>query len=254
MSAAVRNLDTRSVATAYGTAAAPRRAWLRLRPPHRRALVLPWRDLLAVARAPSRLLGAVVLALLAAGLVAAAARDRHTALVPVACAMGLGYLAASWLCEGARLDAEDTRRSVPLPFRFKTLAWRHAVVPAGLLLAAGAIPAVVAAAAGAPRFLALLAMAVPVLVGGAMVNVFRGEFPLDMFAGVDTLFGNTAAISIIFWAAWGPLVSVLPLTVLLSAALSARPAGLARLLLLSLALAAALLAYAARRAARLRSA
>jgi Family of unknown function (DUF6297) len=254
MSAALLSMDTRGVATAYGAAGAPRRAWLRLAPPRRAELVLPWRDLVALLRAPSRLAGAVVLAVLAVGLLALAARARHVSPLPVACALGLGYLAAAWLCEGARLDAEDTRRSVPLPFRFKSLAWWHAAVPTLVLLAAAGAPVIaLAAATGDPRPLLLLVVAVPVLVGGALVNVFRGDFPLDMFAGVDTPVGNTAAVRIVFWSALGPLLAVGILTFLLASGLSTPAHGFTRDVVLGAGLAAALGAYAARRAGRLRT-
>ena len=255
MSAALLSMDTRAAATAYSAAAQPRRAWLRVGLPRRSELVLLWRDLIALVRAPSRLAGAVALALVAVGLLALVARGRHVSPLPVACALGLGYLAAAWLCEGARLDAEDTRRSVHLPFRFKSLAWWHAAVPVLVLLAAAGAPVIALAVAdGSPRPLLLLAVAVPVLVAGALVNVFRGEFPLDMFAGVDTPLGNTAVFRIIFWSAWGPLASVGVLTFLLASALSS-PAGgaVTRTVVLGAGLAAALGAYAARRAARLRN-
>jgi hypothetical protein len=255
MSAALLSMDTRAAATAYRAASHPRRAWLTLGPPRRPELVLLWRDLIALLRAPSRLAGSVVLALMAVGLLALAARGRHVSPLPVACALGLGYLAAAWLCEGARLDAEDTRRSVHLPFRFRSLAWWHAAVPVLVLLAAAGPPVLaLAVAAGRPWPLLMLAVAVPVLVAGALVNVFRGEFPLDMFAGVDTPAGNTAVFGIIFWSAWGPLVSVGVLTFLLASALGSPTGGaVTRTVVLGAGLAAALGAYAARRAARLRS-
>src|ERR1700689_3564139 len=106
MSAAVLNMDTRGVALAYGDAAGPRRIWFRLRPPHRRELVLAWRDLLAVA-----------------------GHAGEVSVVAVGSGLALGYRGAAWLCEGARLDAEDPRRSAALPFRFESLAWWHAIVP-----------------------------------------------------------------------------------------------------------------------------
>jgi hypothetical protein len=254
MSAAVLNLDTRSVATAYTAAGPSRRARFRVRPPRHRQLVLFWRDLLALGRAPSRLVGAVALALLAVGLVAVARRGGHDPLVPVACAMALGYLAAAWLCEGARLDADDTRRSVHLPFRFASLAWWHAAVPSlVLLVVAGGPAAALCLAAGDPRLLALL-VTVPVLVGGAMVNVFRGQYPPDLFSGVDTPLGNTAAVRIIFWYGWGPILAVAPTAVLVSSAIgSPDPGALVRAAVIGAALAAALGAYAAHRAGRLRA-
>jgi hypothetical protein len=256
MSAAVLNMDTRGIANAYSGAASPRRARLRLRPPRRRELVLFWRDLLALARAPSRVAAAAALALLAVGLIAAAGHGGQVSLVPVACALALGYLAAAWLCEGARLDAEDTRRSENLPFRFESLAWWHAAVPCLVLLVAAGVPVtVLAVAAGKPWILALLAVTVPVLVGGALVNVFRARFHPDLFGGFETPVGNTAAITVVLWFAWGPLLAVAPMTVLLASAIGPYHHGaLLRAVVIGGGLAAGLGAYAARRAARLRSA
>ncbi len=254
MSAAALTMNTRGVAVAYSGAAGPRRARLRLPPPRRRELVLPWRDLLALARAPARLAAALGLALLGVGLFAAASHGRQVSLVPVACALTLGYLAAAWLCEGARLDADDPRRSAQLPFRFESLAWRHAAVPALILLVAGGVPLLAACvAAGDLRPLALLAVTVPVLVAGALVNVFRADFSPGLFQGAETPLGNTAAINIVIWYAWGPVLAVVPMTVLLSGAIRSPGTGsLARALVIGTALAAGLGGYAARRARRLR--
>ena len=82
MSAAVLSMDTRGVANAF-SGAASRRARLRLRPPRRRELVLLWRDLLALARTPSRLVAAAALVLLAVGLIASAGHGGQVSLVPV---------------------------------------------------------------------------------------------------------------------------------------------------------------------------
>ena len=105
MSAAVLSMNTRGVAIAYGAAGTPRRIWFRLRPPRHRDLVLLWRDLLAVARAPARLVAAVAVTLLAVGLILLAGHGLaghglanhggQVSLVPVACALALGYLAAA---------------------------------------------------------------------------------------------------------------------------------------------------------------
>ena len=257
MSAAALTMNTRGVAMAYsGAAAGPRRARLRLPPPRWRELVLPWRDLLAVARAPARLAGALGLAVLGVGLLAAASHGRQVSLVPVACALTVGYLAAAWLCEGARLDADDPRRSAPLPFRFQSLAWRHAFVPGLILLVAGGVPVAAACVAtGDLRPLALLAVTVPVLVAGALVNVFRADFSPGLLAGSDTPLGNTAAINVVVWYAVGPVLAVVPMTVLLSSAIRSPGTGsLARALVIGAALAAGLGGYAARRAGRLRAA
>ncbi len=255
MSAAALSMNTRGVATAYGEAGGTRRARIRLPPPRRRELVLLWRDLLALLRSPARLVSAVLLALLAAALIALAGHGRPVSLVLVACGLSLGYLAAAWLCEGARLDADDPRRSANLPMTFESLAWWHAAVPCLVLLMAVGVPAAVACVvAGDLRLLALLVVTIAVLVGGALVNVFRGSFSPALLVGADTPVGNTAAISIVFWYAWGTVLAVLPMTVLVSSALrSSGPAPLVRAVVIGAGLAAGLGAYAARRAKRLRA-
>ena len=254
MSAAALSMNTRGIATAY-TGAGARRARFRLPPPQRRELVLLWRDLLALLRSPARLVSAVLLALLAAALAAVASRGRPVSLVLVGCALSLGYLAAAWLCEGARLDADDPRRSAQLPFRYESLAWWHAAVPCLVLLAAVGVPTAVAGiVSGDLRPLVLLVVTIPVLVSGALVNVFRGSFSPSLFVGADTPVGNTAALGIVFWYAWGTVLAVLPMTVLVSSALgSTSSASLVRAVIIGAGFAAGLGAYAARRAGRLRS-
>ena len=255
MSAAALSMNTRGVATAYTGAASTRRARFRLPPPPRRELVLLWRDLLALLRSPARLVSAVLLALLAAALAAVAGHGRPVSLVLVGCALSLGYLAAAWLCEGARLDADDPRRSAQLPFRYESLAWWHAAVPCLVLLVAAGVPAAVAGlVSGDLRPLVLLVVTIPVLVGGALVNVFRGSFSPSLFVGADTPVGNTAALSIVFWYAWGTVLAVLPMTVAVSSALGSPGTGpLVRALVIGAGLAVGLGAYAARRAGRLRA-
>jgi hypothetical protein len=256
MSTAALSMNTRGVAAAYGAAASrPRRARFHLPPPRRRQFVLLWRDLLALARAPARLAAAVLLAWLAVGLIAAASHGRSVSLLPVGCALILGYLAAAWLCEGARLDADDPRRSAQLPFRFGSLAWWHAAVPSLVLLVAAGLPVAAAClVTGDPRPLALLAVTVPVLVTGALVNVFRPPLTPGMFVGAETPVGNTAVINIVFWYAWGTLLAVVPMTVLLSGAIgSPSPGSLARAVVIGALLAAGLGSYAVRRARRLQA-
>jgi hypothetical protein len=115
--------------------------------------------------------------------------------------------------------------------------------------------AALAVATGAPRFLALLAVTVPVLVGGALVNVFRPRFAPDLFGGVETPLGNTGAVTVLLWFAWGPVLAVVPMTVLLASAVESSGAdALLRAVVIGALLAAGLGAYAARRAARLNSA
>jgi hypothetical protein len=144
---------------------------------------------------------------------------------------------------------------VPLPFRFKDLAWWHAAVPCLIMLVvAGGPVAVACVAAGDARLLVLLAVTVPVLVAGALVNAYRGDVTPDMFAGFDTPLGNTAAINIALSFALGPVLAVAPMTALLASAIGSATSGaLARAVVVGAGLAAGLGAYAARRAARMRA-
>jgi Family of unknown function (DUF6297) len=255
MSAAVVSMDSRGVALAYSEKSAARRARLRLRPPRRAQLIIVWRDLVAMLRAPSRLGGAVALAVAGVGLVAVARHGAQVSLVPVGCGLALGYLAAAWLCEGARQDADDTRRSVHLPYSFGSLAWRHGVAPCLVLAVVAGAPAVaLSLAAGEGRLLVVLAVTIPALVGGALVNVYRGQFPPDLFSGVETPMGNTAALSVVFWYAWGPILAIAPLTPLVAGAISTHdPGAVARAVVVGAGLAGGLGAYAVRRATRLRT-
>ena len=190
------------------------------------------------------------------GLFAAASHGRQVSLVPVACALTLGYLAAAWLCEGARLDADDPRRSAQLPFRFESLAWWHAAVPGLVLLVAGGVPVLAACvAAGDLRPLALLAVTVPVLVAGRWSTCSARHFSPGLFAGADTPLGNTAAHQHRRSGTRGARSSRwLPMTVLVSSAIrSPGPGSLVRAVVIGAALAAGLGGYAARRARRLRA-
>lgn len=255
MSAAVANLDSRRVGAAYRAAAGGYRRRLSLPMPLRRQLVLPWRDATALLRAPSRLAWATLLALAAVGLGALAVHAPRSALLPLAGALTLGYLAAASLCEGARLDADDARRAAALPFRFDRLPYWHAIVPVLVLAIAGGIPsAVLAIAAGRPALLAMAAAAILALTGGALVNAYRGVFEGEsLAAGFETPVGNTGGIVIIFWYLTGPLLAIAPLIFLFDRALTATPSGVLTIAVLPVLLAAILGAIAARRARRLRS-
>ncbi len=257
MSAAVANLDTRRVATAYqAVTGGYGRVGFRLRPPLRKELVLPWRDLVAVGRAPARLAWAAALSLAAAGLGALAVHAPHSALLPLAGALSLGYMAAASLCEGARLDADDARRSSQLPFRYDSLVWWHAIIPCLLLAVFGGLPAAaLAIAAGKARLLPVVAAAILVLTAGALVNTFRAPFAPEALAqGFETPFGSTASILAVIWYTTGPILSVGPLIWLSYHAISTLSAGAITVaVVLSLGLAGWLGSFAARRARRLRS-
>jgi len=257
MSAAVANLDVRRVGTAYRTAAGGYgRVRFTVAPPLRRELVLPWRDLVALLRSPARLVWAGLLSLAAAGLGALAAHSPNSALLPLAGALGLGYLAASSLCEGARLDADDTRRSAQLPFRYDALVWWHAIVPCLALAVFGGGPAAaLAVATGKAWLLPVVLAAILVLVAGALVNVYRGPLEAEALAsGFETPVGSTGNITVVLWYATGPLLAIGPLIWLGYRAISGpRPGAIAVSVVLSLALAGWLGYIATGRARRLRS-
>ncbi|HTZ92679.1 MAG TPA: DUF6297 family protein [Streptosporangiaceae bacterium] len=255
MSAAMFNMDARRVTTAYrGAIGAYGQARFSIRPPLAWQLVLPWRDLTALVRAPSRLAWSALLALASAGLGALAVSAPHAALLPLAGALTLGYLAAAGLCEGARLDGDDPRRSAQLPFRYDTLARWHAIVPClALAVLAGGPAAVLASITGHAALLPLVAVTIAVLVGGALVNSFRGELEGDMFSGFDTPLGNSSGITIALWYVMGPLLAIGPMLILWSAAIgSARASRTIVSVVLGAALAAWLFHITAGRARRLK--
>lgn len=258
MSAAVANLDARRVTAAYrAMAGGYSRVRFILGPPLRKELVIPWRDVVALARAPSRLAWAAALSLAAAGLGALATQAPRSGLLPLAGALSLGYLAAAGFCEGARLDADDPRRSSQLPFRYDRLVWWHAIVPCLLLAVLGGIPAAaLAAAAGKVRLVPLIAVAVLVLVSGALVNAYRGPLEAEALSyGFETPFGSTGSITVALWYITGPLLSVGPLIWLSYHAISASGRGaVIGPVVVSLVLAAWLGAIATRRARRLHAA
>jgi hypothetical protein len=128
-------------------------------------------------------------------------------------------------------------------------------VPCLALTVFGGIPtAVVAVAVGKTQLLAIAAVAIVVLVAGALVNSYRGPLEAEALApGFETPFGNTGRIMVVLWIVTGPLLAIGPMIILADGAISAeRPGATATSAILSLALAAWLGSIAARRARRLR--
>jgi Family of unknown function (DUF6297) len=256
MTAAMLNLDARRVTTAYrGATGAYSRVRLTVKTPLSRQLVLPWRDLTALIRAPIRLVWSALLAVTATGLAALAVRSPHAALLTLSAALICGYLAAAGLCEGARLDGDDPGRSSQLPFRYRALPWWHAIVPClALAILAGAPATILTILTGHAVLLPLVATTILVLVGGALVNSFRGQLEAEMFQGFDTPMGHSSGVTITLWYVTGPLLSAGPMLVLWYQAVTTRTAGaVITATVLAAALAAWLGRIAARRASRLRS-
>ena len=55
--------------------------------------------------------------------------------------------------------------------------------------------------------------------------MFRAAFSPELFQGAETPLGNTAVINIVIWYARGPVLAVVPMTVLLSGAIRSPGTG-----------------------------
>lgn len=190
-----------------------RRAPARWRPepPRTRWLLVPWRDLLALLRAPGRMTGTLVWALAATAVVRFAAETSGELRV-LASALGLALLsrAAGRAAVGAELDGADPMRSGPLPWPRGRLALRHAPLPIAVLgLAVAAGTALLAVTTGPqPSTLTLLA-AVPACTAAALAGAYRGQMPPHLLIGTDTAMGNTGALNVLLWHCRAPLVLLL---------------------------------------------
>lgn len=183
-----------------------RRIW-RPAPPRARWLLVPWRDLLALLRAPGRFGSALLWAV--AGVVAWRLAHEWTgelAVLATLLALTAGYRAATRATLGAELDGADPRRSGPLPWTRAQLALRHAVLPT-LVLVAGVLAGAAGCAVAGQGHAAALALlgVVPSCVATALVSAYRGDMPAHHLIGTETAVGNTAALNVLLWHGRGPL-------------------------------------------------
>ncbi|MFI1828153.1 DUF6297 family protein [Streptomyces sp. NPDC020412] len=203
--ASLYSLDLRQARAAV-RATRPRAA-ISLRPPlpRRGWLLVPWRDATALLRAPGRVVWAVVWAAATVALLCPADAPAPVLLM----ALPAGYLAAAQLVEPARLETDDIRRSVHLPWPARVLALWHALVPSVVLLVLFAAGAGAAAGAGvwSERLLVLPAL-VPALIGAALVSAYRGPVPVHLMIGSMTPLGDTGPLGALMWQARGPLVAL----------------------------------------------
>ncbi|SOD63820.1 hypothetical protein SAMN06297387_112180 [Streptomyces zhaozhouensis] len=208
--AALYGADPRVARAALSAPRRTRRATGRtVRVPRARWLLVPWRDLLGLLRAPLRTgsgvaLWGVTVALLAAGHPAAGVA-----------ALVTGYLAAAQLVEPARLESENHERGAALPWPRGALALRHALLPGALLLLSSA--PLVAFAPLAPAW-------VPALLGAASVSARRGAMPASVLLGTQTPLGDTGPIQAAFWLARAPLLVLPALVPTLLSGVSTAPA------------------------------
>ncbi|MGW1075492.1 hypothetical protein [Streptomyces sp. NPDC002537] len=220
---------------------------VRLRAPRSKYLVVVWRDLLALLRAPGRLAKSLMWTACATA-TAALSTDvdggRRNALLVVA--LLFGYVAVGALAETARLETDDVRRAAWAPFRFRVLMLHHTVLPAlaGALL--GVLAAVPFAVAGAPRALLLMPVCALPFASAAVFAASRGPARTGMlFLGVPTPMGDPGVLLFLGWYAAGPLVTVGGLAVALSVG------SVGGVVTVAVLLSAALLYFAARSADRL---
>ena len=209
VAAALRTAELRSARTVLAQSEQKgRRARLRIPPPTRAWLAVPWRDATALLRAPSRigraLLFTVPALLLVPAVAAATGVDR---LLLTAVAVCFGYLAAAQLAEPARVEADDPRRAGWSPFPYGELMLRHALVPAlcGAVLAAVGAAVAVLLGAGSEVWLAPVA-ALP-LTAAAMVNACRGPSKVELMYS-PTGMGSMGPFIFLAWYAAGPVVLV----------------------------------------------
>jgi hypothetical protein len=217
LAASVYSLDAR------GAAQARRRAnrtllgvrRVRLRRPRRRWLAIPWRDTLALLRAPARLGWALVL--VGAGVLAVAAQPDRRAVT--AAAVLAGYLAAGQLLEPLRAEADQPDASRQLPIAWGDLLLLHCVVPTAALTVIGVLGTGVAWVAGllpgpAPWVaLAASPLLAGVLVGCAAIAGHRGRLSPDTLATAFGLGEFGGPIYLIGWVALGPLLAEVLLAV-----------------------------------------
>ena len=209
VAAALRTAELRSARLVLAQADQKgRKVRLRIPPPQRAALIVPWRDLTALLRAPSRFGRAVLFTVPALLLVTPAADARGADRVLLtALAVALGYLGVAQLAEPARVEADDPRRAGWSPYPYAKLMLRHAVVPAVASVLLTALGAGVAVALGASAAVWLAPVAALPLTAAALVNAVRGPSRQEL---MYTPRGASSMGPFIFlaWYAAGPLTTV----------------------------------------------
>ncbi len=202
-------LDYRSARLAHRAATAgtgPSARW-RLRRPARSGAVVLWRDAIALARAPARLVWAGALA---AG--AAAEATTHPGRpLPAALAAVALYFAAAVLLEPLRIDVDDPDKSrLLLSWPFARMLLAHCVLPTIVLVivAGAAIAACFALGSAGAAVLALIPTVLVAVAGTAVLCAALGARGGGRFGGSVLLRVMTTAatdpfggLSAIVWVA-----------------------------------------------------
>ncbi|MBC3844095.1 hypothetical protein GXW82_39620 [Streptacidiphilus sp. 4-A2] len=209
VAAALRTAELRSARLVLAQADQKgRKVRLRIPPPQRAALIVPWRDLTALLRAPSRFGRAVLFSTPALLLAVPAAHARGADRVLLtALAVALGYLGVAQLAEPARVEADDPRRAGWSPYPYAKLMLRHAAVPAVASVLLLALGAGVATAVGAGAAVWLAPVAALPLTAAAMVNACRGPSRQELMYTPRGA-GSMGPFIFLAWYAAGPLTTV----------------------------------------------
>ena len=185
-----------------------RKVRLRIPPPQRPQLIVPWRDLTALLRAPSRFGRAVLFTVPALALVVPAVQARGAdRLGLTALAVLLGYLGVTQLAEPVRVEADDPRRAGWSPYPYAKLMLRHAVVPATASVLLMVVGAAVATAFGVTPWVWLAPVVALPLTAAAMVNACRGPSRQELMYTPQGASGMGPFIFLAWYAA-GPLTTV----------------------------------------------
>ena len=217
VAAALRTAELRSARMVLAQTGRSGRARARLRipPPTRAWLAVPWRDATALLRAPSRIGRAVLFSVPALLLVpAVAAATGVDRLLLTAVSVSFGYLAATQLAEPARVEADDPRRAGWSPYPYGELMLRHAIVPALCSVLLGAVGAGIATALGAGPTVWTAPVAALPLTAAAMVNACRGPSRVELMY-TPTGMGSMGPFIFLAWYAAGPVTVVPAMTVAL---------------------------------------
>lgn len=246
--------SARQFVVAAAASGSTRPTHVRLRAPARAALAVPWRDTLALLRAPGRLGRALLLAVIALpAAVLGAVEHRGAAVLATVVALSFAYSAVAQLLEPARIESDDTRRGSWAPYPYEGLMLRHSIVPLGLalVLSLAAGSASVLLGSGVRGWLA--PAAAPALVAAALVNACRGASRQHlMLAAVQTPMGGMGPVLFLLWYGAGPLTVLVLLTAPFTLALREPSVGaVAAAWAVSLAAAAGLFRWAHARARKL---
>jgi hypothetical protein len=188
-------------ASAGGLLGVPR---LRLPPPRRRWLALPWRGALSLLRAPGR----VAWAALAGGgaVLGVAAAPQRRVLVAVAALAA--YLAAARLVEPVRLEVDQPDAHQQLTWRYGELLLWHCLLPGAVLAGVGLLALTAARLAGLfpaawfwPALVGCLPVAALLVLLAAGVGA-RGRAPVYLLA-----LGDYGALALVVWFLLGPLLA-----------------------------------------------